>query len=228
MNIWEKQYQKLGFDSERRYPNEALVQFLAIHFFPFPSKKRLKTKILEIGCGSGANLWIVAKEGFDTYGIDYSPTGIKLCQKMLDLWQTKAKIELGNMKKLNFKDGFFDSIFDVRSMQHVNLADHIKSYKEAFRCLKRGGRFFQFHIGARSICFLNGGGNYIDKLTIDKIVNPDVPLNMRGLVCFLTPTDAREMLHSAGFKNIEIEIVSRTFKNMTQTVEYLSIQAQKL
>ena len=42
-------------------------------------KKRLK--ILEVGCGTGANLSFFIEEGFNTYGIDGSKVAIKLAKK---------------------------------------------------------------------------------------------------------------------------------------------------
>ncbi len=224
---FEKQYKEKGFTSQRRYPNEALIQFLAGNYFYLPINKRGGIRVLELGCGSGANLWMVAREGFSAYGIDIAPTGISLCKQMLNLWGVKADVRLGDMKKLDFKNAFFDIIFDVVSMQHITTQEHTSAYKEAHRCLKKGGYFFQWHLGKRSTPFMHGGGKRIDRLTIDNISNPDMPLYNSGPTCFLTPADAKIMLRSAGFKKISIETVTRSYKEMAQIIEYLSITAKK-
>lgn len=224
---FEKLYQEQGFASQRRYPNEAFIQFLADNFFYLEKEKRSRIKILELGCGSGANLWMVAKEGLAAYGIDIAPTGIELCKAMLDSWGVTADLRIGDMKNLDFNDNYFDVIFDVVSMQHINTEEHNLAYKEVCRCLKPGGYFWQWHLGQASTSFLKGGGKPIDKFTVDNILNPNVPLHNAGVTCFLTPDDARVLLASVGFNQIDIETVTRTYKNMTQKIEYLAITAKK-
>lgn len=224
---FEKYYKVKGFNAQRRYPNEALIQFLAANYFNLPFKKRKKIRILELGCGSGANLWMMAKEGFDVYGVDVAPTGVRLCKKMLKNWKVSAKVILGNMRKLNFPNDFFDAIVDVVSVQHADLEGHNEIYQEAYRCLKPAGRFFQWHLGAKSVSFIKSGGKRIDKLTVDKIANSEVPFYGCGLICFLTAKEAERMLAATGFKNINIETHIRTYKNRLQIIEYLAIQAEK-
>src|SRR3989344_8080282 len=90
--LHERQYHTRGFAAQRRYPNEALVQFLAAHFFDLSKAARKRIKILELGCGSGANLWMLAREGFDTYGVDAAPTALSLCKKMLHSWKVSAHL----------------------------------------------------------------------------------------------------------------------------------------
>lgn len=225
---FEKDYQKYGFSAQRRYPNEALIQFFAEHYFHLPREKRKNCRVLELGCGSGANLWMIAREGFSVFGIDIAETGIELCEKTMKAWGVSADLRVGNIKKLDFKDNYFDAIVDTVSIQHTDMAGHIKTFKEARRCLKKGGRFFSWHIGAKSISFSDGGGKHIDKLTLDKITNPGTPIQSSGAICFLTLADAMDMLKIAGFKDINIEVVTRTYKNTAQLVEYLSVQAQKM
>ncbi len=157
MDVWEKKYQENGFSSQRRYPNEALIRFLAANYFSL--KERGETKVLELGCGSGANLWMVSQEGFDAYGIDASPTALKLCQEMLDYRQVKAKISLADMTKLGFENEFFDVIFDIVSMQHLDLKGHFRAYQEIFRCLKKEGRFFQWHLEQKAPPFFAATAN---------------------------------------------------------------------
>ena len=112
-------------------------------------------------------------------------------------------------------------------MQHTDMQGHIAAYKEIFRCLKKGGRFFQWHLGTKSILFTDGNDKFIDRLTIGNISERKVPLNNSGPTCFLSPKDAEEMLQSSGFKDISVESFTRTYKQMTQTVEYLAIKVQK-
>lgn len=69
---FDEGYLLRGLASQRSYPNEALIQFVASRFFCLEHSERRAIRILEVGCGSGADLWMLAKEGFDVYGLDSS------------------------------------------------------------------------------------------------------------------------------------------------------------
>ncbi len=225
--ISERNYQRTGFGSQRRYPNEQVVQFLALHYFSVPQSKRKDIKMLELGCGSGANLWMIAKEGFAAYGVDIAPTSIGLCKQMLARYGATAKLSVGNMKKLDFENNFFDAVIDVMTIEHTDLQGHAETYSEIFRCLKRGGRFFSWHLGAQSTSFIHGGGTKLDRYTVDNIKNPDVPFPDTGITCFITAPFVRSMLVQAGFTDIAIERVVRTYRQMTQKTECFAISARK-
>ncbi len=147
---FEQKYTESGFDSQRRYPNEGLIRFMAGYL---GAGTRSEKKVLEIGCGSGANLWMVAKEGYDAFGIDLAPTGVELCQMMLESWGGRAALAVGNMMRLPYPEAFFDGIVDVVSMQHLSLLDHKQAMSEIHRCLKPGGLFYQWHLGDKSASF---------------------------------------------------------------------------
>ena len=223
---FDKLYARRGFASQRKYPNEQLIQFLAANFFAIPKNERKDFAILELGCGSGANLWMIAKEGFDAYGLDNSAHGIELCKQLLDVYDVTAHLAVGDFRKLEYFDNYFDAIIDVVSLQHSNLEGHEESYKEIMRCLKPGGKFFSWHLGDKSISFREHKGSFLDAQTVDDI-GAGLPLSGNGMTCFLNPEIARKMLSSAYFQAVEIEQVLRTYKQMTQTVEYLAIQATK-
>lgn len=224
---FDRMYREKGLAAQRRYPNEPLIQFLAEYYFSIPKKRRGDTRILEVGCGSGANLWMIAQEGFDAYGMDISEAALELCAEVLQNYSVHAKLSAGTMQKMDFMDSFFDAVVDVLSVEHVDLEGHRAVYREIFRCLKKGGRFFSWHLGAGSVNFKEGGGRRIDRQTIDNAPNPEVPYSNNGLTCFLTPPSARRLLSDAGFSDISIERTVRTYKNMTQKIEYFSIHAMR-
>ncbi|MFL9694705.1 class I SAM-dependent methyltransferase, partial [Aeromonas veronii] len=89
--------------------------------FHLSKKERGECRILEVGCGSGANIWMLAKEGFDTWGIDLSSAGIDLCKQVIASWNVNAQLDVGSMTELPYPDGYFDAIVDVVSMQHLTL-----------------------------------------------------------------------------------------------------------
>ena len=41
-------------------------------YFDKDLEERKNINMLEVGCGSGANLWMLAKEGFNAFGLDES------------------------------------------------------------------------------------------------------------------------------------------------------------
>ncbi|HHQ4659139.1 TPA: class I SAM-dependent methyltransferase, partial [Aeromonas hydrophila] len=124
-NKFNQLYLERGIASQRRYPNESLIGFLASNFYHLSQKERGECRILEIGCGSGANIWMLAKEGFETWGIDLSSAGIELCKQVIASWNVNAQLDVGSMTELPYPDGYFDAIVDVVSMQHLTLTQHI-------------------------------------------------------------------------------------------------------
>lgn len=224
---FEEHFKERGFASQRRYPNEPLLQFLAEHYFSLPRVQRRKTRILDLGCGSGANLWMIAKEGFDAFGIDIARTGIRLCRTMLKSYDVMAALAVGNMRELPYKNDFFDAIVDVLSVEHTTLEGHTQVFAEVFRCLKPGGRFFSWHLGSKNISFTHGEGKRLDRYTIENTPNPNVPYPNNGITCFLTALLVKKMLAQAGFIDISMERVTRTYKQMTQETEYFAIGARK-
>jgi ubiquinone/menaquinone biosynthesis C-methylase UbiE len=226
LNIWDNQYRKLGFAAQRLYPNEELLRFLGRNYFRLNKPERKKLKILELGCGSGANLWMMAKEGFTVSGVDNSSEGLELCTKMLEHWGVGSELSKGNIINLPYENNSFDSVVDVVSMQHLSFSEHTKAYAEIKRVLKPHGLFFSYHLGSKSYSYTPGGGRRIDKYTVDNISNPKAPLSNNGTTCFPTERSIEKILLSKGFRNISIENVIKTYQNRSMSIQYLAIEAQ--
>ena len=63
--LYQTTYKNDGFRTQRMYPNEEMCRFMGRRYFSTERSERANISILEVGCGSGANLWMLAREGFD-------------------------------------------------------------------------------------------------------------------------------------------------------------------
>jgi len=138
-NSWESLFKKRDWGV---YPNEELIKFIAKHYYKVSN--RYKIKILELGCGPGANIWYLAREKFNVHGIDGSKTAINKCIKRLnkEIVNWKGKIQIGDIIKLPYSDNYFDAVVDLEAVTHNSFEDSIKIYNESYRVLKNNGKIF--------------------------------------------------------------------------------------
>ena len=224
VEIFEEQYRIKGLRAQRMYPNESLIRFLAKEGL---LGSKCGVKCLEIGCGSGANLWMMAKEGLDVYGIDASLTSIELAKRHLaDKWGVSADLRYGTFEQLPFENHTFEYVVDVVSLQHVDLKTAAKALREIHRVLKPKGKFFSYRLSDHSIMYNNSGNVYLDAATISNITE-GLPLAGNGRTSFWSPALAREKYEEAGFSITQIDTVTRTYQSGKYHVEYLSIEAIK-
>lgn len=100
-------------------------------------------KVLDLGCGSGRHTVYLAKNGFDVYGIDIAPIGIKLTKDWLKQEKLKANLKLGSIfKKLPYKSNFFGAIVAIQVINHGRIENIRKLIKEIERILKPNGLIF--------------------------------------------------------------------------------------
>jgi SAM-dependent methyltransferase len=124
---------------QRRWPNEEFARFMGRHFFG-----RGPARILELGCGSGANLRLIADEGFEAWGIDLEPLYVRVCEAFLKAKGLQATLHVANMADTGLPDRHFDAVADVFSAYCLDDAGHHRMLGEVARLLKPGGRFFAF------------------------------------------------------------------------------------
>ncbi len=226
-SYFEEQYRLKGMRSQRSYPNEQLIQFLAHNWFSLPIASRRNIRILEVGCGSGANLWMIAKEGFSAFGIDSSPTAIELAaDHLVGKWDVSAELKCGTVTTLPYEDGYFDAVVDIVTLQHLNLEDTARAFAEISRVLKSStGKFFSYRLSDHSVIYLNSGGSFIDSITVDNITDRELPLNNNGTTTFWSPGLAQMEYARHGLTIESIERFSRTYNSGRHYIEYLAITA---
>jgi SAM-dependent methyltransferase len=225
-SIFDTQFHLSGLKAQRLYPNESLLQFLGGNYFHLPMEERGKLRILEIGCGSGANLWMMAKEGFEVHGMDSSEKALELARLHLEeKWGVSASLTKGTFLDLPYDAGSFDAIVDVVSLQHIGLDDSRLALREAARVLRPGGKLFSFRLSDHSVMFGKAADpERIDCCTLANISDPSLPLANNGPVSFWSPSLARMLYDEAGLSILNVSRVNRTYGDGA-VVEYLVIEA---
>ncbi len=219
-NIWECIHSQRMWG---KYPNEELIRFIGANFFKIPKEERKNIKILEVGCGQGANLWFLANEGF-VYGIDISPSAVRKAERYLEeAYNVRANLKVADVRELPYKNQCFDVVIDCATIQHLTFRDHKKAYAEINRVLKLGGYFWSFHIAKGSWGY--GTSNLIDYETFDNL--SEGPLANVGITCMLSADDLENLLLRSGFEINSIENNIRTYENRQEEIIHWIVEARK-
>jgi len=228
---YESSYLDNGIKAQRRYPNEELLRFMGEVFSNLPFKDRKRKVILEIGCGSCANLWMIAREGFTTYGLDLSKEAINLGSKILKEWGiNNANLSVGSMTKLPYEDESIDVVVDVLSAYCLDERDFELSVKEINRVLKPGGCFFSYTPGKKSDAYKNyKPSKLIDKSTLNGIHRDTSPYQGNHFPFrFINSKEFNLLMKKNGFKVSYSESIMRSYYHRKEFFEYLVFQATKL
>ncbi len=95
-----------------------------------------RPRILDVGCGTGANLEMLAEFG-EAEGVDVSTDALSFCRQ-----RGLEKVCLGEAEKLPYDDDSFDLVTGLDVVEHLD--DDLAGLREMRRVLKPDGRAFLF------------------------------------------------------------------------------------
>ena len=200
--IWEEKFSKSDWG---RYPPEDLVRFIGRNY---RQKDRKTTRILEVGCGPGANIWFLHREGFDVSGIDGAPIAIEQAENRItrenhnDL--SSLDLRVGNFAQLPWSDESFDVVIDVFAIYANPTSVIAQVVEEVYRVLKPGGKLFCKLWGTETTGF--GQGDKIEDHTFTNI--PVGPCAGFGVSHFFDRNEIKAIFHR--FNVISIDRVFRS------------------
>lgn len=124
-----------------KYPAEHLIRSV-MRAYRDPSE-RARMRVLELGCGAGANLSFLLAEGFQTYGVDGAPSAIQKCRQRLTAAPDQTlDLRVQTFETLDFGETRFDLIIDYFAIYANPLAVIDQTYGQARRLLAPGGRLY--------------------------------------------------------------------------------------
>jgi SAM-dependent methyltransferase len=199
-----------------RYPPEDLVRFMGRRF---RNADKGAVRVLEVGCGPGANVWFLHREGFAVHGIDVSPTAIEMASARLsrenaEIASPAPDLRVGNFSELPWADCHFDVVVDIFAL-YANTVDVMtQALAEIARVLKPGGVFYTKLWGTRSTGF--GQGIPLEPGTFDAI--PTGPCANMGVAHFFTQEEIANLFNRF-FETIAVDTVLRSDVAAAQQIE---------
>ncbi|MCF6366600.1 MAG: class I SAM-dependent methyltransferase [Bacteroidales bacterium] len=132
-DFWDKHWNKNTI--EKLYPKK-------VSFFDYvinTSKKYLPkgSLILEGGCGTGQQVFKLQNAGYKVIGIDYAEKTVKTVKNA----KPELNISLGDVRKLDFPDNYFDAYWSFGVIEHF-YDGYFDIIEEMQRILKPNGLLF--------------------------------------------------------------------------------------
>jgi SAM-dependent methyltransferase len=200
-----------------RYPSEDVIRFIARNYY---KTDRKSIKILDLGCGGGANAWFFCKEGFDVYAVDGSKAAINKTDSLLKSMGLQANLFVCDIVHMPFDDSFFDVIIDCACIYSNTIFCIEEIVKECYRTLKQDGKMYttgNFTLDTTGI----GTGLKIEENTYKDIT--EGVLAGRGTAHFFTQNEMERVYNK--FKNVTIDYAFRTDEG--NKIAYFMLQGTK-
>lgn len=216
---WEKVFRSRDWG---KYPPEELIRLVARNFYSVPDRSAVK--FLELGCGAGANIWFMAREGFTTYGIDGSTTAIAKTKELLDTEHLSARLTIGDVAELEQlfpSPSQFDAVVDICCLQHNRLSQVTEILRQVFVVLKPGGKIFSMLLAEDSQS--EATGREIEPRTFVDITEGSYA--GIGLSRFFTLKEVEELF--SAFTELQIEYSVRSSNQRKHINKHWMVQASK-
>lgn len=161
--------------------------------------------ILDVACGPGTLALMVAREAREVHGIDFS-------EPMLDIFRHNTAqaglknitIRQGDAQALPYPDETFDAVFSMFGLMF--FPDRSKGFAEIYRTLKPGGA-----IAATSWAPVDQSPAMQMLFGALRAIKPDLPEPQRSVATLENPEVFKQEMLDAGFRNIEIRCVTKSF-----------------
>lgn len=147
-NEWETDVYAKGRQINR-WPFTDLVADVMQHTY---GRDRTELSVLEIGCGTGNNIWFLLDCGFTVAGMDISPTAIDVARRRIgELGFGPPDLRVGSVTELPWGAETFDIVIDRGTLSQLLTGEVAATIGEVSRVLKPGGEFLSYYLfGAKS------------------------------------------------------------------------------
>jgi ubiquinone/menaquinone biosynthesis C-methylase UbiE len=112
-----------------------------VMFVQWLNENKITGKALDLGCGGGRHSVLLARNGFETYGIDFAEAAIK--QATTNAYESgfakSTYFRVGDVLDLPYERDYFDVVNDDGCLHHIEPADWSTYLENIKRVIKQGG-----------------------------------------------------------------------------------------
>ena len=105
---------------------------------------RVGQTVLDLGCGGGELVPYLAAAGATVFALDFSNDAVEIAQSLIKKFpvslQERVCVDRGDVKSLPYPDRFFDKVYSLDVLEHINDDELREMLREVGRVLKRDGR----------------------------------------------------------------------------------------
>jgi 2-polyprenyl-3-methyl-5-hydroxy-6-metoxy-1,4-benzoquinol methylase len=148
-----------------------------------------ESKLLDVGCGKGTLGYYLNSDKI-LYGIDISKIAIS---EAIKTYKRADALDI-DRENLPYENNFFDIVVALDVIEHV--FDPISMLKEAYRVLKRGGKFI---LSTPNILYEEYLKNFVRNRRFPKTSGDSFPYD-GGHIHFFTYQDIYDLMNQIGFR----------------------------
>lgn len=128
-DAWHQKKSRSRVETSEQIANNRILDTLGV---------KKGESLLDLGCGKGSFCNSAFKRGVNVYGVDFSSIALKEAKS----FNRKTNFVLSDASLLPFKDGFFDYVVCLGSLEH--FSDKASALHQINRVLKGDGRVYMF------------------------------------------------------------------------------------
>ena len=220
----EKKYKELRYSFQRKLPNEDIIRF-AVKYL------KKKSKILDIGCGTGRNAIYLIELNHTVDCLDFSENGInllKLLFKKKKISKIKNNLIIDSIPLIKKVSKNYDAVIDCFTSYSLMKEDFQEYIKKIVSKIKKKGVFHLQILSKKSHLYkFFQPSKIIKNNSVHRILRKSAPFyGDEYLFTFYSKNELTKILNKS-FSKVNIETHSRSYRNSKEYLEFFVIDCIK-